>query len=39
MLLKAGHFQEAADAADEAIQLNGYNSKAAFRQAQASHSG
>jgi len=35
VLLKAGHFQEAADAADEAIQLNGYNSKAAFRQAQA----
>jgi len=35
VLLKAGHFEDAAAAAEEALQLNGHNSKAAFRQAQA----
>ena len=35
VLLKAGHLEDAAAAAEEALQLNGHNSKAAFRQAQA----
>eukprot|EP00438_Fugacium_kawagutii_P030455 Skav210852 [mRNA] locus=scaffold2829:160784:163128:- [translate_table: standard] len=40
VLLKAGHYEDAAAAAEEALQLNSQNSKAAFRQAQATgHSG
>jgi hypothetical protein len=39
VLLKAGHFEDAAAAAEEALQLNGHNSKAAFRQAQAGNRG